>query len=100
MSIPVYSLNDPDFALDMALCYNSEGFKPFKHSGFVGQDWALQAGGCITREVRNYPDESRRIVDTGGHKLEGMYSFLKSNSVNKYDVFAQNSNADNSPPNI
>ena len=35
-SIPIYSLNDPDFNLDISLSYNSEAFKPRKHSGFIG----------------------------------------------------------------
>ena len=91
-SIPIFSLEDPDFNLNVALNYTSAGFKPFKNSGYVGQDWSLQAGGCITREVRNYPDEIY-WDDENAHHFEGMYHFLKYNSVDKYDVFAQNSNA-------
>ena len=60
LSIPIYQLKDPDFNLNIALRYNSEGFKPRKHSGYVGYNWFLEAGGCITREVRNIPDEYQR----------------------------------------
>ena len=91
LTIPIFSLEDPDFDLDIALCYNSEGFKPFKNSGYTGQDWILQAGGCISREVRNYPDEMNRTINSG-HKQRGMYNFLRYNHVDKYDVFEQNPN--------
>lgn len=63
-SIPIYSLKDPDFNLDIILRYNSDGFKPMKHSGWVGYNWYLQTGGCITREVRNMPDEAMRHIGT------------------------------------
>lgn len=91
--IPLYSLNDPDFNLDIILQYTSDGFKPLKNSGYVGYNWILQNGGCITREVRNYPDEFYRLMPSISKRAEGMYHFAKNHSLNKYDVFAQNSNA-------
>ena len=36
LSIPIYSLKDPDFKLDISLSYNSEAFKPRKYSGYIG----------------------------------------------------------------
>ena len=56
-TIPIYTIEDPDFNLDIALRYSSEGFKPFQPSGCYGQDWTLVAGGCITRQVMGIPDE-------------------------------------------
>lgn len=58
-TIPIYKLDDPDFPLDIALRYQSDGFKPFQPSGFYGQDWSLIAGGCITRSVQGFPDEQK-----------------------------------------
>ncbi len=58
-TIPIYKLDDPDFPLDIALRYQSDGFKPFQPSGFYGQDWSLIAGGYITRSVQGFPDEQR-----------------------------------------
>lgn len=92
-TIPIYTLEDPDFNIDIALVYNSDGFKPHKSSGYVGYNWHLQAGGCITREVCNYPDEIHRQLNTGGHKREGMYSFVRHSTIDKNDVFLQNANA-------
>ena len=96
-SIPIYSLKDPDFNLDLALHYNSDGFKPLKHSGYVGYNWYLQAGGCITREVRGYADEVKRYWKQTRdendviHKYykEGMYHFIQKNSINPDAVFRQ-----------
>lgn len=50
VSVPIYKVEDSDFNMDIALHYNAEGFKPRKHSGYVGYNWHLEAGGCITRD--------------------------------------------------
>ena len=84
LSIPIYQLKDPDFNLNIALRYNSEGFKPRKHSGYVGYNWFLEAGGCITREVRNIPDEYQRNYQLYG--LMGMLPFT-SYKVDKDSIF-------------
>ena len=64
-TIPVYTIEDPDFHLDITLRYNSEGFKPFQPSGCYGQGWTLVAGGCITRSVQGIADEQRIKYTTG-----------------------------------
>ena len=79
-AIPIYSLEDPDFDLDIALRYNSEGFKPRKHSGYVGYNWFLEVGGCITREVKNFADETQR--NYGEIPTQGMLSYLRSQNYN------------------
>ena len=88
-TIPIYTLDDPDFKMNIALHYNAEGFKPRKHSGYVGYNWFLEAGGCITREVQGYPDETRRSVSyLSSHYMEGMYHFLdRKHDIDKNDVF-------------
>ena len=94
-SVPIYSLKDPDFNLDIVLHYNSDAFKPLKHSGWVGYNWYLQAGGCITREVRNYADEAVRKISDNSSDLgysKGMYIFAKETNYSKDDIFNQNSN--------
>lgn len=85
LSIPIYSLDDPDFNLDVALRYNAEGFKPRKHSGYVGYNWFLEAGGCITREVRNYADETCRRDAASGKYMMGMLYYIRKNPANQYN---------------
>lgn len=90
LSIPLYSIDDPNFGLDIALRYTSEGFKPRKHSGYVGHDWFLEAGGCVTREVRQIPDEcDYRKVEVGGQPFyeKGMLSFVQQHPLDKEKVF-------------
>lgn len=85
VSIPIYELDDPDFDLNIALRYHSEGFKPRKHSGCVGYNWFLEAGGCITREIRNIPDEKLRQYESP--KSLGMLAFIQSKTVDKNLIF-------------
>ena len=96
VSVPIYRVDDPDFKMDISLHYNAEGFKPRKHSGYVGYNWHLEAGGCITREVQGLPDEIYGIeaVNSGAHYsegVEGMYHFITQNpdavNLNKNDIF-------------
>lgn len=90
VSIPIYELEDPDFNLHITLRYNSEGFKPRKHSGYIGYNWFLEAGGCITRETKNLPDETQRIYSS--HNEKGMLPFTQSPTVDKYAIFNLDSN--------
>ncbi|MDD5185925.1 MAG: RHS repeat protein [Paludibacter sp.] len=60
--VPIYRIKDSDFDIPISLTYTSDGFKPAKRSGFVGLDWFLNVGGCITREVYGSPDDSYPVV--------------------------------------
>lgn len=83
-SVPIYSLTDPDFDLDISVSYTSDGFKPRKHSGRVGYNWSLNAGGCIYREIRGVADD----VNDQTNDRVGMYTFLSSESIpDKDEVF-------------
>ncbi len=92
-SIPIYSLEDPDFHLDVTLRYNADGFKPFQPSGTCGQDWTLWAGGCITRSVQDIPDDQRLKLHQDYHNDEikyimGMtYAMQNGNIPDKNMVF-------------
>ena len=99
VSVPIYIVNDPDFKMDIALYYNAEGFKPRKHSGYVGYNWLLESGGCITREVNGYPDEIIGHTDhyknyTNGTPapqnypgIEGMYHYISQHpDVGNIDI--------------
>ncbi|MCL2097843.1 MAG: RHS repeat protein [Bacteroidales bacterium] len=57
LTIPIYRIKDQDFDIPISLLYTADGFKPEKRSDFVGLDWTLIAGGCITREVYGAPDD-------------------------------------------
>ena len=86
-SIPLYEIKDPDFPLTISLDYNAEGFKPRKHSGVAGYNWALNAGGSITREVNLYPDE---VIEYNSNRINqmGMLCYLQNEMPSPDSVFA------------
>ncbi len=99
-TIPIYTIEDPDFHMDIALRYSSEGFKPFQPSGCYGQDWSLIAGGCITRQVMGMPDEAsyfkkrkfkiKGVSDPWAISSSAIYNLGRARSYNnlkKEDVF-------------
>ena len=69
LSIPVYEWKDNLFNIPLSLEYNTTGFRPGAACGPVGLDWALIAGGAITREVRGIPDESQTTYFNGAGVL-------------------------------
>lgn len=69
-SIPLYTINDPDFQMDISLRYSSDGFRPFQPSGCYGLDWKLIAGGCITRSVQGLADEQKYLRYRDIHNVD------------------------------
>ena len=59
---PIYKLKDKDLTLDIQLNYNMSGIKVDSRSTWVGTGWNLQAGGIITREVKDLPDDARYLI--------------------------------------
>lgn len=57
-SVPVYTYKDSDFELPISLDYAFNGYKPNTRAGELGVGWTLNAGGCITREVKGIPDDA------------------------------------------
>ena len=87
-SIPIYTIEDPDFHLDIALKYSTEGFKPFLSSGCYGIDWKLEAGGCITRSVQGKPDDQKNCYNNPAAQDIGfIYALKDSNFLSKDNVF-------------
>lgn len=59
VSIPLATLRDGSLTIPIELSYHSGGIKADEHPGWTGLGWTLIAGGAITREVRDLPDETR-----------------------------------------
>ena len=57
VSIPIYTYNDPDFELPIALSYSTSGYLPNRTVGVTGLGWTLESGGVVTREIRGIPDD-------------------------------------------
>jgi len=58
VSIPIVNVSYKDLNIPIEISYQSSGFKPEQHPGWVGLGWNLNAGGVITRRIRGaFPDE-------------------------------------------
>lgn len=53
ISVPIYDFD----AYGVSLSYNTAGVKVNEVSGLVGTHWDLNAGGSITRKLKDVPDE-------------------------------------------
>ncbi len=82
-SIPLGTLNAGNYALNIGLSYNYNGFKPEIIPGSTGMGWALNAGGVITRTVQSIRDE-----DDNGYSKNSVYTAYQNpvNSNLLYEV--------------
>src|SRR5690606_32875945 len=58
ISIPVHVASGRTHELPITLQYHASDIKVEEIPGWVGQNWALSAGGTVTRTMRGLPDES------------------------------------------
>ena len=71
LSIPVYTYQDNDFSIPIALNYSSNGLVANMRAGILGPDWVLDAGGKISVEINGMFDfESRHT-----HNIKGYYQY-------------------------
>ena len=57
ISIPIYEINTGKLSLPISIVYHAGGVKIEDIASWVGLGWALETGGCITRQVRGIADE-------------------------------------------
>ena len=55
IEIPIYTLHEKNITVPISLTYHASGIKPDEHPGWVGLNWNLNAGGAITRVVKDLP---------------------------------------------
>ena len=60
-SLPIYTLKSYDIQVPISLEYSANGVKVDEIGSSVGLSWNLNAGGAITRVMKNAPDESVRF---------------------------------------
>ena len=56
VEIPLYTIQVGDFSMPIGLSYHGSGFKAKEEASWVGLGWTLNAGGRITRTVRDADD--------------------------------------------
>lgn len=82
INIPMYTLQEDDMQVPIALAYHSGGIRVGEESSNVGLGWTLQAGGAITRALADRDDlrYSRATLPDppltdNGHFLSRTYQF-------------------------
>lgn len=56
-SVPLYTLSAGNLSVPISMTYSSNGVRVDQVSSQVGMNWSLNAGGVITRIVRDKPDQ-------------------------------------------
>lgn len=80
LSLPVYTYKDNDFEIPISLDYSSNGNQPNTRAGILGPGWMLNAGGCITTEIRGIADYSQNYKQIRGFKT------LSDNTLYTQDI--------------
>lgn len=75
VSIPIYTYEDYEFNIPISLKYVFSGQKTNDPTGSVGLGWVLNAGGCITRQINNLPDEAMMKGDNSVYGFYDMYRY-------------------------
>ena len=57
INVPLYSFSENNYNFDISLSYHASGIKVQQRASWVGLGWSLNAGGLITRTVRDKPDD-------------------------------------------
>ncbi|MDR6969682.1 hypothetical protein J2X31_003716 [Flavobacterium arsenatis] len=57
ISIPIYTIDAGSVQVPISLSYHAKGIQVAEIASRVGTGWALNAGGLITRQARDMPDD-------------------------------------------
>ena len=83
ISIPLYELKTKDFTLPISLSYNPQEIKVANSASNVGLGWSLNAGGVITRAVKDFPDDMRK-GNCGSLNLDKRFGDFGPPPLNEY----------------
>ncbi len=82
ISIPIYSLKSGSLQLPVGLSYHAGGLRVEENDSWVGAGWTLNAGGAITRTVKDKPDEKQTSSLSQTHGHYSGYGFLNNYFLN------------------
>jgi len=88
ISIPIFTASDKYNGFSMGLSYHAGGVRPDQHPGWVGTNWTLMVGGCISRIEKGGCDEIVSDYYIGYHANQNILDdndLIKNNYIN-YDT--------------
>jgi YD repeat-containing protein len=65
IDVPLYTIQAGKLSLPLSISYHASGIKVDQDASFIGLGWALNAGGIITRIIKDKPDEYGGFSETG-----------------------------------
>ena len=93
IEIPLYTLQCGPHSLPISLSYHAGGVRPDQHPGWTGLGWSLNAGGCVSRVVKDLPDEySSNSLHDQRHLFNAGYLYSKGGLDGDEAYWASDSN--------
>jgi hypothetical protein len=86
ISIPIYEINLDGKTFPVNISYHASGIKVAQEASTVGLGWALNAGGCIIKEIRGWDDFE--MNPTGYHWDTNFPSSDANNNLNQQTVIS------------
>ncbi|MDY0090337.1 MAG: RHS repeat domain-containing protein [Flavobacteriaceae bacterium] len=90
ISIPMFEVKVGNVTLPISISYHSKGIQVGEVASRVGLGWVLNAGGAITRQVRDLVDEGN-----GGYLNYNFTETFESNQNTRQSLLGANSTGDN-----
>jgi hypothetical protein len=91
INIPIYTLHRRDVSVPISLSYTAAGVHVNDISGTAGMGWTLNAGGAITRQVRDLPDDVK--TDNQAATRTGWFFNSSGTLINNFTVANDNNPA-------
>ena len=82
VNVPITQINGNDMSLPISLSYNASGVKVNQIASWVGLGFSLNAGGVITREIRDQPDDVKKFKPAILHCMYPCYNCVVCPSPN------------------
>lgn len=97
IQVPIFTVQEGSLSLPISLSYHASGVRVEETASWVGLGWALNAGGVITRTVRNAPDEDGKLQQKSGYWADYGYDFYQGSSEVQNLTFAASGAIDTEP---
>ncbi len=91
VNIPLFNIETGDIPLNVSIQYDTKGIRVGEIASSVGAGWSLSAGGLITRQVRQRPDEYTRGYLTYSYNAD-----FETNTTLRHQLGEENAGYGNS----